>query len=111
MLENAKAKEIWIDEVNGYSDHIHCLVSLGKEQSIAKVAQLIKGESAYWLNKSGLLKNKFTWQDDYFAVSVSHSQIDVVRKYIRNQEEHHRKKSFTEEADAFMKKYGWKFLG
>jgi putative transposase len=111
IQENSKGKEIWMDSVNGHLEHVHCLVSLGKEQTISKVAQLIKGESAHWLNKSGLMKNKFIWQDDYYAVSVSHSQIVAVRKYIFNQEEHHRKKSFTEEVNEFMRKYEWEKLG
>jgi putative transposase len=111
MKLNAKEKDIWVDTCNGYTDHWHCLVSLSKEQSIAKVAQLLKGESAHWINKNSLSKGKFMWQDDYFAVSVGHSQVDAVRKYIRNQEAHHKKKTFAQEVDEFMKKYGWEYLG
>ena len=62
------------------------------------MAQLIKGESAFWINQNRLIKGKFVWQDDYWAVSVSESHLQVVREYIRNQEEHHRTKSFTEVA-------------
>ncbi|MCX7612535.1 MAG: transposase, partial [Ignavibacterium sp.] len=110
IIQNAKEKEIWLDSINGYKEHIHCLISLNKEQTISKVAQLIKGESSYWINKNKLTKTKFIWQDDYWAVSVSESQIDKVRQYILNQEEHHRVKTFTEEVDEFMKKYGWSFI-
>lgn len=99
-----------MDCLNGYSDHIHCLISLNKEQTISKVAQLIKGESSYWINKNHLTKTKFYWQDDYWAVSVSESQFESVRNYIHNQEVHHKKKSFSEEVAEFMKKYGWKYL-
>ena len=105
IKENAKQKDIWLDCVNGHEDHVHCLLSLGKEQNISQVAQLIKGESSYWINKKGLLKSNFNWQDDFWAVSVSESHLEAVRTYIKNQEEHHRKVSFQEELDHFLKKY------
>ncbi|MDR7211388.1 type III secretory pathway component EscR [Flavobacterium piscis] len=56
--------------------------------------QLIKGESSFWINKNQLTKEKFEWQDEYFAFSVSESIIDKVRDYIKNQEEHHKRKLF-----------------
>jgi len=56
------------------------------------------------------MKSKFQWQDEYFAVSVSESQVDTVRNYIRNQEDHHKKKSFKEEYDEFIQKYGFQVL-
>ena len=110
IKQNAEEKEIWLDCINGYQDHAHCLISLGKEQTISKIAQLIKGESAFWINRNQLTKNKFVWQDDYWAVGVSESQIEAVRKYIHNQEEHHAKKSFSQEVDEFMEKYGWNLV-
>ncbi|TAL57405.1 MAG: IS200/IS605 family transposase [Bacteroidetes bacterium] len=110
IKENAKEKDIWLDCVNGYSDHTHCMVSLNKEQSISKVAQLIKGESSFWINQNKLVEGKFIWQDDYWAVSVSESHLEQTRQYIFNQEEHHRKTTFKEEVDDFMKKYGWQHI-
>jgi len=58
------------------------------------------------LNKTGYLKEKMQWQDDYFVVSVGQSQVESISSYIKNQEEHHHKKSFSQEVDEFMKKYG-----
>ncbi len=110
ISENAKEKDIWLDAVNGYKDHIHCLISLGREQTISKVAQLIKGESSFWINKNTLIPQKFEWQDDFWAVSVSESHVFGVRKYIATQEAHHEKKSFKEEIDEFMEKYGWSYV-
>src|SRR6478609_8819436 len=75
IRENAKQKGIFVDFINGYSDHCHCLVSLGTDQTIQKVMQLIKGESSFWINKSDLCKTKFGWQDEYFAVSVSEANV------------------------------------
>ena len=110
IKQNAKEKDIWLDCVNGYSDHAHCLISLNKEQSISKVAQLIKGESSFWINQNNLIEGKFIWQDDYWAVSVSESHLEQTRQYIFNQEEHHRKTTFKEEVDEFMKKFGWQHI-
>lgn len=110
IKKNATEKEIWLDCVNGYKDHAHCLISLGKEQSISKVAQLIKGESSFWINQNKLTAEKFIWQDDYWVVGVSESRLESVRNYIHNQESHHSKKSFSDEINIFMEKYGWSFL-
>lgn len=106
IKSNAKEKDIWIDTINCVNDHVHILISLGAEQSISKVAMLIKGESSHWLNKNKISHGKFEWQDEYAALSVSESVVEKVRKYIVNQGEHHRTKSFAEEYDEFMKHYG-----
>jgi REP element-mobilizing transposase RayT len=110
IKKNAEEKGIWLDCVNGYSDHAHCLVSLNREQSISQVAQLIKGESSFWINKNNLVDGKFMWQDDYWAVSVSEKHLESLRHYIFNQEEHHRTATFKEEVTVFMKKYGWEYI-
>lgn len=104
---NAVEKKIFIDTVNCVEDHIHVLISLSTSQSVAKVAQLIKGESSFWVNQQNLLKIKFEWQEEYIALTVSDSAVEMVREYIRNQEEHHRVKSFAEEFEQFAKKYGF----
>jgi REP element-mobilizing transposase RayT len=108
IAENAKSKGIFVDFVNGYADHCHCLVSFGVEQTIQKVMNLIKGESSHWINKNNLTKEKLEWQNDYFAISVSESNLERVRNYIKNQEEHHKKKSFQEEYEEFIKRYNFK---
>ena len=98
IRENALVKKIYLDRINGYHDHVHCLLLLGSGQTIEKMAQLIKGESSYWFNnKSSLNANKLEWQDEYWAVSVGESQLGSVRAYIDNQLAHHRKKTFEEE--------------
>ena len=108
IKKNAEEKGIWLDCVSGYSEHAHCLISLGKDQSISQVAQLIKGESAFWINKQGLTNTKFIWQDDYWAVGVSESHLSRVRKYIHNQEQHHGSIQFHDELEDFQSKYEWK---
>jgi REP element-mobilizing transposase RayT len=112
IKQNARLKSIYLDRVNGYYDHVHCLVSLGSDQTIEKTAQLIKGESSFWFNnKSGFKTDKLEWQDEYFAVSVSESGLEAVRAYIDGQVPHHQKKTFSEEYEEFMKRYGFKLLG
>jgi REP element-mobilizing transposase RayT len=91
------------------------LISLGINQSVDKVMQLIKGESSFWINKNkelfpNLNGRKFEWQDEYFALSVSESVLDRVRNYIKNQEEHHKKKTFQNEYDEIIQKYNIKIL-
>ena len=111
ILENAREKEIFIDFINCVEDHCHILISLGSGQSVSEIARLIKGESSHWVNKNKLSKFKFSWQEEYIAVSVSESQVNKVREYIKNQEEHHRVKSFSEEYSLFLKKHGFTELG
>ncbi len=107
IIENAKLKGIFIKTINCVNDHVHLLISLGREQSISKVVMMIKGESSNWVNKNKLVNGKFEWQDEYIAVSVSESVVDKVFDYIKNQEEHHRNKSFEEEFNLFLKKYNF----
>ncbi|MBW7889127.1 MAG: IS200/IS605 family transposase, partial [Bacteroidetes bacterium] len=97
IKENAKEKKIYIDSLDGSVDHLHCLFGLNADMSIAKALQLIKGESAFWINKNNITKTNFEWADEYFAASVSESALDKVRQYIHHQEEHHKKKTFQEE--------------
>lgn len=89
---------------------MHCIISLGPDQSISKVMQLIKGESSFWINKNKIIETPFEWADEYFAVSVSESQIQKVRSYISNQEEHHKQKSWEEEYSEFITSYGFERL-
>jgi REP element-mobilizing transposase RayT len=69
-----------------------------------KIVQLLKGESSFWINKNQLTREKFSWQDEYFAVSVSESKVETVREYIKNQEKHHQRKSFREEYQEFLER-------
>ena len=110
IQENAQKKKICIDTINGYHDHCHALIFMDFNQTMSQVMQLIKGESSYWMNKNKLCRTRFEWQDEYYAVSVSPSNLDQVREYIRNQEEHHRHSSFQEEFDHFITASGFQKL-
>jgi len=106
LYQYAKGKEIYmhINYVN--ADHVHVLIDLPRHFALQKVAKLLKGSSSFWINKNRLTDLKFSWARGYGAFSVSASAIEKVKSYIRNQEEHHRKKSFTEELDDFLSAYG-----
>jgi len=108
IKENAKTKGIDINFINGFTDHVHCLIQLTGDQSTSKVIQMIKSESSRWINSNKITNRKFEWADQYFAGSVSESVIGKVRDYIRNQERHHTKRTFTQEYDEFLESYGLK---
>ncbi|MCY1636290.1 IS200/IS605 family transposase [Marinifilum sp. D737] len=107
IKKNAKEKGIHVDFVNGYEDHCHCLVSLGSNQTLSKIMSLIKGESSHWINECIFRKPLFQWQEEYYAVSVSLSMLNKVREYIKNQETHHSHKSFDEEKNEMIEKFGF----
>ena len=69
--------------------------------------QVVKGESSYWINKNGLCRRNFEWQDDYFADGVSESLVRKVSEYIKNQEDHHQTRTFAEEYDLLIKEFGF----
>ena len=92
--------------INGTSDHIHILFALHVDASVAKIIKTVKGESSHWINHEDFLQTKFVWQTGYGAFSVSASGLSEVEKYIRNQKEHHRNRTFQEEHDLFLEKYG-----
>jgi REP element-mobilizing transposase RayT len=105
ILSNGIQKGIYIDQVNGYNDHVHCLIGLNANQNISTIMQLLKGESACWINKKKLTRSKFKWQKEYYAVSVSIHQLNTVRNYIKNQEKHHQTKTLKKELSAFRETY------
>lgn len=111
IRQNARSKGIYIDMINGFVDHVHCLISLGSDQTIENVIQLIKGESSHWINQNRLTKTKFAWQKEYFAVSVNPNGLGSVRNYIKNQENHHRNTNFKEEFADFLKRAGFEEFG
>jgi putative transposase len=96
--------------VNGTEDHVHILFLLSQNFSLKDIFQSIKGESSHWINASDFMKHKFAWQTGYGAFSVSESMVKEVEKYIANQKEHHKKMTFKEEFDLFIKKYELKNL-
>jgi putative transposase len=90
--------------VGGIEDHLHALFILNPESSIVRVIKMTKGESSHWINQQDFLKIKFAWQVGYGAFSVSESTVKDVKEYIKNQEKHHKKRTFQEEYEVFIRK-------
>ncbi|MCO5949782.1 IS200/IS605 family transposase [Mucilaginibacter flavidus] len=86
-----------IISINAMPDHLHLFFGFRPNQSLSDLMRLVKGESSEWINKEKFNSSTFRWQEGYGAFSYSRSQIPAVCKYIENQEEHHRKKTFLEE--------------
>lgn len=97
IRNHAKKKDIQLEIINGVEDHLHCLFKMKSTQTIAEIIKNIKGESARWINEVGLLHKHFQWQDGYGVFSVSPQNVGKVKRYIFNQESHHKNKKVDEE--------------
>ena len=95
-------------EVGGTQDHVHMLVSLAATHTIATVLKGVKSSSSQWVHRH-IGSRRFDWQDGYGAFSVSRSQVETIRKYIRNQAEHHRHLTFQEEYVKMLSEEGIEF--
>ena len=87
-------------------EHVHALVDLPTGLSIEDMMQFFKGGSSHWINQNGLVAGKFGWGRGYGVFSVSHSGVGAVAKYIAEQEEHHRKRSYSEELRLLVERMG-----
>ena len=91
--------------INGMPDHVHLLLGLKPNCNLSDLVRDIKSGSSKHINDSRWTKGRFEWQKGFGAFSLGHSQLDSLFAYLHNQEEHHRKKTFTEEYVAFLKSY------
>jgi putative transposase len=91
--------------IGGIEDHVHILMGLRATHSVANIMREVKGGSSEWVH-SFIGKKSFGWQPGYFGVTVSPSHIEQVRRYVLNQEEHHRRKTFEEEYVEMLKRAG-----
>ena len=106
LSEYALEKGIYV-KINYFNaDHTHSLIDLPTKLSIEQAIQLLKGSSSHWINQNRLVRGRFAWGRGYGAFSVSHSDVGRVAKYIADQESHHRKRTFEDEYQLFVKKYG-----
>ena len=91
--------------INGMPDHVHILIGMRPVQSLSDLLQDIKGDSSKWINQKKFVKGRFSWQEGFGAFSYSKSHVDNVIEYIKNQKEHHKKRSFIEEYLDFLEKF------
>ena len=103
FYEYSKEKNIYMKMNYVNPDHVHTVIDLPAHMTGEDVLHLLKGSSSNWINRK--ISYKFSWSKGYAAFSVSESNLDKVVKYIMNQEEHHIKKSFTEEHEGFLDKH------
>ncbi|MFH7003233.1 IS200/IS605 family transposase [Flavobacterium bizetiae] len=106
IITNQKQKLIVI---NGMPDHIHILVGIKPDISLSDLVRDIKSNSSKFINEQKWINGKFEWQTGFGAFSYGHSQLANVIKYIENQEEHHKTKTFREEYIAFLKLFNIDF--
>jgi REP-associated tyrosine transposase len=106
LSDYSQEKGIYMKTNYFNAEHTHALIDLPTNLSIEQVIQLFKGASSHWINENRLLRGTFAWGRGYGAFSVSHSNVRRVAAYIAGQEEHHRKRSFAEEYELFIKRYG-----
>jgi len=102
IIQNYDHKVI---QINGMPDHIHILFGMRPTQSLSDLMKMIKGDSSKWINKKGFVRGKFSWQAGYGGFTYSKSQLPNVIQYIKNQKEHHRRISFSQEYLNFLKEY------
>lgn len=89
-------------QINGMPDHIHILFGMRPIQSLSDLMKQVKQDSSKWINQNGIASGTFSWQQGYGAFSYSKSQLPRVIKYIQNQQEHHKMKTFREEYLALL---------
>jgi REP element-mobilizing transposase RayT len=87
------------------ADHVHCLIGLDSQTTVANLIRDLKANSSRWLNKRLAGQTVFAWQNGYGAFSVSKSNLELVKEYVATQEEHHRKMTFQQELLALLKKH------
>ena len=95
--------------INGMADHLHILFGLRPAMALAELVRDIKSDSSDWVNRRKLARGKFAWQEGYGAFSYGHSQLDMIIRYIQNQEKYHRRKSFRNEYLALLRKFEIEF--
>jgi len=92
--------------IGGVADHVHMLISLPGTLSVSKALQLLKGNSSKWIHDTFRKLHSFAWQEGYGAFSIGISALDATVRYISDQAEHHRKKSFRDEFVAMLRRHG-----
>ena len=92
-------------EIGGVEDHVHLLVGFPPTLCLSDAVRDIKANASKWINETTQPPSRFEWQVGYGAFTVSYSQLDSLRKYLRGQEEHHKRHTFEEEYLAFLKRH------
>ena len=105
----AKQHRMFVRDIGGMADHVHVFLDVPKTMTVVDAAKTLKGVSSTWINEQHVVAGRFQWQDGYGAFTVGPEEKETLSAYIRNQEEHHRVKTFAEEYEAFLRKHGIDF--
>ena len=100
-----KGKKQKMLAINCMPDHTHMFIGFTPDMKISDLVRDVKSISSGFINEKKFVKGKFNWQHGFGAFSYSHSHIDRVVKYVLNQEEHHKKKTFREEYIGLLEKF------
>jgi REP element-mobilizing transposase RayT len=92
-------------EIGGMPDHLHLVIRINPDVSVSEIVRLVKANSSKWANERHAAGQRFAWQRGFGAFTLSFSQLDTVREYVRRQEEHHRVRTFQEEFVEFLKRH------
>jgi putative transposase len=106
IFREVKSPSLTID---GTSDHVHILFSLGRVIKVADLVEEVKTESSKWIKTKGREFKNFHWQRGYGAFSIGQSNVAALKRYITNQKQHHRRITFQDEYRKFLKAYGIKY--
>ena len=102
LINETKCKTII---VNGVEDHIHCLLGLRPVVSVSELMKTVKAKSSKYINDHSLTPERFEWQEGYGVFSYRQNDVDMIYKYIQNQEEHHKKQAFKAEYLGLLKEF------
>ena len=91
--------------VNGVADHMHCFLGLKPVVSVSELMKMVKAKSSKYINDHSLTTERFEWQEGYGVFSYRQRDVDMIYKYIQNQEEHHAKQTFREEYLGLLKEF------
>ena len=103
IFRELKSPSLMID---GTSDHLHILFSLGRVVKVADLVEEVKTGSSKWIKTKGREFRSFHWQRGYGAFSIGQSNVATLKRYIRNQKQHHRRITFQDEYRKFLTAYG-----
>jgi REP element-mobilizing transposase RayT len=103
VLRELKSPSLAID---GSNDHVHVLFSLARVVTVADLVEELKTSTSKWIKTKGHEFRNFHWQTGYGAFSIGQSNLEILKRYIRNQKAHHQRVTFQDEYRKFLKSYG-----
>jgi len=101
-------------QINSMSDHVHMFFGMRPKEALSDLMKIVKQESTNWIKTNGFVRARFSWQEGFGGFSYAKSQVPQVIRYVKHQEEHHKKKTFIEEyiefLDAFEVEYDERYI-